>query len=133
MPYRCLLHSFQRIHGDSERNSRSLAERKCGTGRGRSYVAPERSLDPSTSVDQSRWANLPPELLLDIMRKIEVQATWPARRDVVSCAAVCKSWRVTTKEIVRTPEQCGLLTFPISLKQVSFILLTPIHYVMLHC
>ncbi|KAK1389335.1 tubby-like F-box protein 5 [Heracleum sosnowskyi] len=117
MPYRCLLRSFQRIHGDPERNSRRLGERKCGTGRGRSYVAPERSLYPSTTVDQSRWANLPPELLLHIMRKIEVQATWPARRDVVSCAAVCKSWRGTTKEIVRTTEQSGLLTFPKSLKQ----------------
>ncbi|WOH05932.1 hypothetical protein DCAR_0625355 [Daucus carota subsp. sativus] len=117
MPYRCLLRSFQRIHGDSERSSRRLAERKCGTGRGRSYVAPERSLSPSTTVDESRWANLPPELLLDIMRKIEVHSTWPARRDVVCCAAVCKSWRSITKEIVKTPEQCGLLTFPISLKQ----------------
>lgn len=112
MAYRCLLRSFQR------KNSRRLAEPKCGTGRGSSYVTPERSLYPSTTVDQSRWANLPPELLLHIMRKIEVQATWPARRDVVSCAAVCKSWRGTMKEIVRTPEQCGLITLPMSLKQV---------------
>ncbi|XP_074359144.1 tubby-like F-box protein 5 [Apium graveolens] len=117
MPYRCLMRIFKRIHGDSKRNSRRLGERKCGTGRGRSYVAPETSFFPSTTVDQSRWANLPPELLLDIMRKIEVQSTWPARRDVVSCAAVCKSWRRTMEELVRTPEQCGLLTFPMSLKQ----------------
>ncbi|KAK1384187.1 hypothetical protein POM88_021922 [Heracleum sosnowskyi] len=75
---------------------------------------PERSLYPYTTVDQQ---NLPPELLLDIMSKIEVQATWPARTDVVSCAAVYKSWRGITKEIVRTTEKSGLLTFPKSLKE----------------
>ncbi|KAK1366129.1 hypothetical protein POM88_041690 [Heracleum sosnowskyi] len=40
-------------------------------------------------------------------------------RDVVSCAAVGKSRRCKTKEIVRTPEQCGLLMFPMSLKQLG--------------
>ncbi|KAL1817865.1 hypothetical protein ACET3Z_020439 [Daucus carota] len=114
MPFRCLLGKCQ---GGSERSSNRPADRKCGTNRGRSYVAPERFPCPSTTVQQSRWANLPPELLLDIIRKIEVREKWPARRDVVCCAAVCKSWRDTTKEIVRTPEQCGLLTFPMSLKQ----------------
>lgn len=114
MPLRCLLLKFQ---GGSEITSNRPADRKCGTGRGRSYVAPERFSFPSTTVQQSRWANLPPELLLDIIRKIEVHEKWPARRDVVCCAAVCKSWRDTAKEIVRTPEQCGLLTFPMSLKQ----------------
>ncbi|KAK1384241.1 hypothetical protein POM88_021976 [Heracleum sosnowskyi] len=69
---------FQR-NGDSERSSRRMVERKCGTGWRMSYVAPER--------------------------------------DVVSCAAVGKSRRCKTKEIVRTPEQCGLLMFPMSLKQ----------------
>lgn len=71
-----------------------------------------------TSAHQSRWANLPPELLLDVIRRIEASETaWPARKDVVCCAAVCHSWREITKEIVKTPEECGRLTFPISLKQ----------------
>ncbi|KAL8145026.1 tubby-like F-box protein 5 [Apium graveolens] len=114
MPFRCFLGKSRR---GLDITSNRTADRKCGTGRGRSYVAPERFSFPSTTVQQSRWANLPPELLLDIIRKIEAHEKWPARRDVVCCAAVCKSWRDMTKEIIRTPEQCGLLTFPVSLKQ----------------
>ncbi|XP_058092074.1 tubby-like F-box protein 5 [Magnolia sinica] len=69
-------------------------------------------------VQQSRWANLPAELLLDVIRRLEESETsWPARKNVVACASVCRLWRDTTKEIVKTPEECGRLTFPISLKQ----------------
>ena len=69
---------------------------------------------------QGRWANLPPELLLDVIQRVEAsEATWPARRQVVACAAVCRSWRDVTKEVVKTLEECGRITFPISLKQVS--------------
>ncbi|EEF52593.1 tubby-like F-box protein 5 [Ricinus communis] len=89
--------------------------------RGRSHIAPESAseiLSNQVIIDQSPWANLPPELLHDIIQKVEATETsWPARRDVVACASVCKSWREITKEIVKTPEQCGCLTFPISLKQ----------------
>ena len=68
---------------------------------------------------QGRWANLPPELLLDVIQRVESsEATWPARRQVVACAAVCRSWREVTKEVVKTLEECGRITFPISLKQV---------------
>ncbi|RWV93569.1 hypothetical protein GW17_00043970, partial [Ensete ventricosum] len=35
----------------------------------------------------------------------------------LACAAVCRSWRDITKEVVKPPEQCGRITFPISLKQ----------------
>jgi ABC-type lipoprotein release transport system permease subunit len=67
---------------------------------------------------------MPPELLHDIIQRVEAsQTTWPTRRDVVACALVCRSWRKITKEIVKTPEQCGSLTFPISLKQVIFFFL----------
>ncbi|KAH9321936.1 hypothetical protein KI387_016575, partial [Taxus chinensis] len=69
-------------------------------------------------IQQSRWANLPPELLRDVIQRLEAsEGTWPARKHVVACAAVCKSWREMCKEIVKTPEQCGKLTFPISMKQ----------------
>lgn len=69
-------------------------------------------------VEQSPWASLPPELLLDIIGRVEAnEITWPARRAVVSCAGVCKSWREIAREVVRTPEECGLFTFPMSLKQ----------------
>ncbi|KAD5960837.1 hypothetical protein E3N88_12309 [Mikania micrantha] len=82
----------------------------------RSHIVPD--LPPSDSTAEGRWAHLPPELLLDIIRRVEESETsWPARTVVVHCASVCKPWRDITKEIVKTPEECGRLTFPISLKQ----------------
>ncbi|KAM0063962.1 putative transcription factor TUBBY family [Helianthus debilis subsp. tardiflorus] len=73
---------------------------------------------PALIVQNSRWANLPPELLFDVIKRLEEsESTWPARKHVVACAAVCRSWRSMCKEIVGTPESCGKLTFPVSLKQ----------------
>ncbi|XP_031247821.1 tubby-like F-box protein 6 [Pistacia vera] len=64
------------------------------------------------------WANLPQELLREILLKIEAsESAWPPRRSVVACAGVCTSWRQITKEIVKVPELSGYLTFPISVKQ----------------
>lgn len=78
--------------------------------------------DSSMAVDalrQSCWANMPPELLRDVLMRIEAsESTWPPRKNVVACAGVCRSWREITKEIVKTPELSSKLTFPISLKQV---------------
>nr|GEU80435.1 tubby-like F-box protein 5 [Tanacetum cinerariifolium] len=97
--------------------SRRGIEGRHWRSRTRSHIAPDVAL-PSELFDQGQWANLPPELLLDIIRRVEESETsWPARTVVVYCASVCKSWRDITKEIVKTPEECGRLTFPISLKQ----------------
>ncbi|KAK4780259.1 hypothetical protein SAY87_016365 [Trapa incisa] len=87
--------------------------------RARSHIAPDQGPQPSElTLQQGQWANLPPELLLDIIKRVEKSETsWPSRAVVVFCASVCKSWRKITKEIVKTPEQSGRLTFPISLKQ----------------
>ncbi|KAL7601778.1 tubby-like F-box protein 6 isoform X1 [Lactuca sativa] len=89
---------------------------------GKSHIVPEnydsvpRSL-PS-SIGDSKWDDFPGELLLDIIRRVEGgETSWPGRRDIVACASVCRFWRNTVKQIVRTPEQCGLITFPMSLKQ----------------
>ncbi|KAJ8529846.1 hypothetical protein K7X08_036681 [Anisodus acutangulus] len=69
-------------------------------------------------IQDSCWANLPPELLFDVVRRLEEsESTWPGRKHVVACAAVCRSWRSMCKDIVRNPEFCGKLTFPVSLKQ----------------
>ena len=85
-----------------------------------SHIAPDHTMTPSENIPQSPWASLPPELLHEIIRRVEESETaWPARAAVVSCASVCKSWRGITMETVRVPEQCGKLTFPISLKQVK--------------
>lgn len=77
--------------------------------------------DNSVVVDamkQSCWANMPPELLRDVLVRIEAsESAWPLRRSVVACAGVCRSWRDIMKDIVKTPEVSGKLTFPISVKQ----------------
>ncbi|KAF3332792.1 Tubby-like F-box protein 5 [Carex littledalei] len=65
-----------------------------------------------------RWAHLPSELLLDIVQRVEdSEVAWPERRNVVACAAVCRSWRCATKEAIKTLQQCARFTFPVSLKQ----------------
>ncbi|XP_054778838.1 tubby-like F-box protein 8 [Prosopis cineraria] len=72
-------------------------------------------------IQNSRWASLPPELLRDVIKRLEAsESTWPGRKNVVTCAAVCKSWREMCKEIVSSPEFSGKITFPISLKQPGF-------------
>ncbi|AES59650.2 tubby-F-box-like protein [Medicago truncatula] len=82
---------------------------------GKSHIAPECSSPISLS---SQWANLPPELLLDIIQRVEAsETTWPSLRALVACASVCRLWRDITKGVVKTLEQCGWITFPISLKQ----------------
>ncbi|KAL2520664.1 Tubby-like F-box protein 2 [Forsythia ovata] len=97
--------------------SRRGVEGKHWRSRTRSHIAPDVAA-PSQPIDQGQWANLPPELLLDIIRRVEESETsWPARTVVVFCASVCKSWRDITKEIVKPLAECGRLTFPISLKQ----------------
>lgn len=68
--------------------------------------------------EQSCWATMPPELLRDIIQRIEErESSWPSRKDVVACASVCKAWREITKDLVKAPEISGKLTFPISVKQ----------------
>lgn len=69
---------------------------------------------------ESYWANLPTELLREVLMRIEdTESKWPLRKSVVACAGVCRSWREIMKELVKTPEVSGKLTFPISVKQVK--------------
>ena len=100
---------------------RTLSLRFPHSGRVRSQSAVLESLS-STIVDNSKscWANLPPELLRDVLQRVEsAEGSWPSRKNVVACSAVCKTWREITMELVKTPEESGMLTFPISLKQVT--------------
>jgi len=99
--------------------SKRGAESKLRLSRTKSHIAPDVIATTFEFIQQGQWANLPEELLFDIIQRVEESETsWPARAVVVFCASVCKSWRSITKEIVKTPEQCGRITFPISLKQV---------------
>ncbi|KAI9085885.1 hypothetical protein K1719_031962 [Acacia pycnantha] len=65
------------------------------------------------------WATMLPELLGEIIRRVETtDDQWPNRQNVVACACVCKRWRDITKEIVRFPSRNnGRITFPSCLKQ----------------
>ncbi|KAF8035737.1 hypothetical protein BT93_C1689 [Corymbia citriodora subsp. variegata] len=118
MSFKSIVRELKEMKDGIGNVSRRGSEGRRWRSRTRSHIAPDQAAPPSTSVEQGRWANLPPELLLDIIQRVEESETsWPSRAVVVSCASVCKSWRDITKEIVKTPEQCGKLTFPISLKQ----------------
>lgn len=100
---------------------RSFDVRILGHNRGKSHGSFHDLHDQPVVIQNSRWANLPPELLFDVIRRLEEsETTWPGRKHVVACAAVCRSWRSMCKEIVKNPEICGKLTFPVSLKQPGF-------------
>ncbi|KAM7259105.1 hypothetical protein ACFE04_014846 [Oxalis oulophora] len=128
MPFKSILGEVRDSIGSLSRRSLSSQSNSKPTTtsrtsrRARSHIAPEGESSSSSfsllPFQESQWANLPPELLHDIIQRLEATETsWPARRNVVSCALVCKTWREVTKQIVKTPELCGLLTFPVSLKQ----------------
>lgn len=120
MSFKSIVRELREMRDGIGSVSRRGVEGKHWRSRTRSHIAPDVAV--SEPVEQGKWANLPPELLLDIVRRVEESETsWPARSVVVYCGSVCKSWRDITKEIVKTPEVCGRLTFPISLKQVRFV------------
>lgn len=113
---------IQDMKGEFESFSRKGFDVKFGYGsRSRSRQLVEDSSVPVDAFMQSCWANMPPELLRDVLMRIEEsESTWPDRQNVVACAGVCRNWRDIVKEIVKTPEVTSMLTFPISLKQVCF-------------
>lgn len=80
----------------------------------------EDRVSDSSSSSASSWSAMLPELLGEIMRRVEASdERWPNRRNVVACACVCKRWRDVAKEIARSPSRTGRITFPSCLKQVS--------------
>ncbi|KAK4347978.1 hypothetical protein RND71_034317 [Anisodus tanguticus] len=116
MSFKSIVRELREMKDGIGNISRRGEEGRNWRNRAQSHIAPDvASFEPS---EQGQWANIPPELLLHIIRRVEEsETTWPARTAVLFCASVCKSWREVTKEIVRTPEECGRLTFSISLKQ----------------
>ncbi|XP_034702084.1 tubby-like F-box protein 8 [Vitis riparia] len=116
MSFRSIVRDVRDGFGSLSR--RSFDVRLLGHSRGKSIGSFHEMHDQPLVIQNSRWANLPPELLYDIIKRLEEsESTWPSRKHVVSCAAVCRSWRTMCKEIVRSPEFCAKLTFPVSLKQ----------------
>ncbi|KAF5937299.1 hypothetical protein HYC85_024805, partial [Camellia sinensis] len=111
---------IQDVKGELGSISRKGFDVKFGYGlKSRSLrVVQDSSVVVVDALKQSRWANMPPELLRDVLMRIEAsEFTWPPRKNVVACAGVCRSWRQIMKEIVKTLQVSGKLTFPISLKQ----------------
>ncbi|GLU19875.1 hypothetical protein SLE2022_360980 [Rubroshorea leprosula] len=118
MSFKSIIRELKELKGGIGSISRRGGESRHWPSRSKSHVVPDQAPPEPEVFEQSPWANLPPELLLDIIQRIEESETsWPARTAVIFSALVCRSWRKITKEIVKTPEQCGRLTFPISLKQ----------------
>lgn len=118
MSFRSLARDLRDSIGSLSR--RSFEVRLSGQNHGgKSRSAVHELQDRTDEVIQSScWAHLPPELLRDVIKRLEEsEGTWPARKHVVACAAVCRSWREMCKEIIQSPEFCGKLTFPVSLKQ----------------
>jgi tubby and related proteins len=114
MSFRNLIQDMRGDFGSISRHGmRSRSHRAGGS-------APQgAAAEPLDAMGESCWAQLPHELLREVLVRIEAsEDRWPARRDVVSCAGVCRTWRGIMKEAVRVPEKSGQLSFPISLKQV---------------
>lgn len=79
----------------------------------------EEEEDGRDQLLEGGWSNMLPELLGDIIERVESsEERWPLRKDVVACACVCKRWRDVTRAVVKPPQQSGKITFPSSLKQV---------------
>uniref|UniRef100_A0ACD5VFR8 Uncharacterized protein n=1 Tax=Avena sativa TaxID=4498 RepID=A0ACD5VFR8_AVESA len=75
--------------------------------------------DGPAEEQEERWARLLPELLAEVVRRVEASGgeRWPARKDVVACACVCRRWRDAAVAVVGPPVVSGKITFPCSLKQ----------------
>ncbi|KAK9015629.1 hypothetical protein V6N11_006728 [Hibiscus sabdariffa] len=110
---------IQDMKGEFGSISRKGFNVRFGQGtRSRSHRVVQDSSVSIYAFNQSCWANMPSEILRDVLMRIEASdITWPPRKNVVACAGVCRNWREIMKEIVKTLEISGNLTFPISLKQ----------------
>ncbi|CAJ2659630.1 tubby-like F-box protein 7-like [Trifolium pratense] len=77
-----------------------------------------RGISGRESADGTDWSTMLPDLLAEIIKRVDVaEEQWPHRQNVVACACVCKRWRDITREIVRSPSRNGKITFPSCLKQ----------------
>ncbi|KAL6651661.1 hypothetical protein ACP70R_010586 [Stipagrostis hirtigluma subsp. patula] len=114
MSFRSIVRDLRESFGNISRQSFDVRIHH----RGKSLGSSSDLQDRPVVIQQSRWASLPPELLRDVMKRLEEdESSWPSRKDVVACASVCRTWRDMCKDIVRSPELCAKLTFPVSLKQ----------------
>ncbi|KAK8527499.1 hypothetical protein V6N13_085328 [Hibiscus sabdariffa] len=114
--------SFRKSSCLSRRFSRPLRLSSARTAALATVSARENQPESSDSSPEDggdSWSTLLPELLVEIMERVEAsEEMWPERKNVVACACVCKKWREVTREIVRASSQnSGKITFPSCLKQ----------------
>lgn len=82
-------------------------------------------LNGDVGLSPSPWSSMLPELLGEIIQRVETsEDKWPDRQSVVYCGCVCKQWRDVTKEVVansnsRNHASSGKITFPSCLKKVQ--------------
>ncbi|CAM8906938.1 unnamed protein product [Rhodiola kirilowii] len=112
-----LLHSI--VRDVRKMSFKCLSRRSGGKSHGPVDELQEQIKQPELLLQNSRWATLPPEILLNVIKRLDESddSTWPAKKHVEACAAVCKSWRRMMMCKGR-PEFCGKTTFLlVSLKQ----------------
>ncbi|KAI9186460.1 hypothetical protein LWI28_017455 [Acer negundo] len=110
----CLSRKISRSYRESQKSSK---ETRPGGG---SVESSSTGSDLAAGGGAGSWAGMFPELLGEIIRRVETsEDRWPQRQNVVACACVCKKWRDITKEIVKSPPAPvgGKITFPSCLKQ----------------
>lgn len=119
MSFRSIVRDVREGFGSLSR--RSFDVRLSGNNNGKSNNSVHELNEQSLVIQNTGWASLPPELLREVIKRLEAsESTWPSRKNVVACSGVCKSWREMCQEIVNNPEFSGKITFPVSLKQVTF-------------
>ncbi|KAM1798978.1 hypothetical protein ACFX12_032988 [Malus domestica] len=95
-----------------------LSDEDQARGGDRRVVRNSNCADSSSSPSSSSWSDMLPELLDEIIQRVEAsEGKWPHHKNVVACACVCKRWRDITKEIARSPSYSSKITFPSCLKQ----------------
>ncbi|CAA0807124.1 Tubby-like F-box protein 3 [Striga hermonthica] len=104
--------------GLTSRSRRVVQDSSVAAEKSKNFMGKNKKIDVDENCGYCCWASLPPELLREVVLRLEEsESNWPERRHVVACAGVCKSWREVVKEVVQTPEISGKITFPISIKQ----------------
>ena len=100
------------------RNENEMCVRK-GKGFLLRKLSKERE-EGSGSEPESMWAGMLPEVLMEIIERVErSEERWPNRQNVVACGCVCKRWREITRDVVGLPSlTTPKITFPSCLKQV---------------